>query len=568
MADPAADVTLPGVSYGTVSDYRNVPPGTYTVSMRKAGADPKTPPVLSTTVEVGDGAARTVAGVGNFADLGLRVLQDDLATPPAGRARMRVVAAAAQAGTVDVSIPGGTSVASRLPFAATSGYVDVPAGQTALQVAPAGSAATSLPVTVAPGAVYSVLVLDKPGGGLTVRPILDAAGPGVVPAGSVPAGEGGTAGTFPGQAVVLTSAGRRRARGPRAARHLRAAPGPPPADGSRGRLTRGTPPRGPPGRPASRRCGAARGGRGALLRCRRRRVGDRRLRPGRSDARARRRRLGVRRPASPPLAVRLADGSTPVGGVPAPVAVRLPRIGVDSPLVPLAVDASGALVPPEDTATAGWFTQGTLPGAVGPAVIAGHVDSYRGPGVFFRLREVTPGEVVLVDRATGRRCRSPSPGWTATPRRRSRPTGLRAHERAELRLITCGGAFDRSERSYEDNVVVLPPGSPASAGGARWEAPAGGVPVPAQVGRRVGVPGVEVGVPRVGRPGDHVRRRRADLLVAPRAAVGLGARRAGQRADHPVAVRPPPRPSHAVRGPAAGPAGRPSCVGAPGQRLA
>ena len=141
VADPAADVTLPGVSYGTVSDYRDVPTGTYTVSMRKAGADPKTPPVLSTTVQVGDGAARTVAGVGRFADLGLRVLQDDLATPPAGQARMRVVAAAAQAGTVDVSLPGGTSVATGLPFAATSGYVDVPAGQTALQVAPAGSAA-------------------------------------------------------------------------------------------------------------------------------------------------------------------------------------------------------------------------------------------------------------------------------------------------------------------------------------------------------------------------------------------------------------------------------------------
>jgi hypothetical protein len=207
VADPASDVTLPGVSYGTVSDYRNVPPGTYTVSMRKAGADPKTPPVLSTTVQVGDGAARTVAGVGHFADLGLRVLQDDLATPPAGQARMRVVAAAAQAGKVDVSVPGGPSVASGLPFAATSEYVDVPAGQTALQVAPAGSAATSLPVAVAPGAVYSVLVLDKPGGGLTVRPVLDAAGPGVVPAGSVPAGEGGTAGPSTGEAVVLTSAG-------------------------------------------------------------------------------------------------------------------------------------------------------------------------------------------------------------------------------------------------------------------------------------------------------------------------------------------------------------------------
>jgi Domain of unknown function (DUF4397) len=198
VSDPSADVRLPGVGYGTVSDYRTVPTGVYTVSMRKAGADPATPPVLSTTVEVGDGVAQTVAGVGHFADLGLRVLQDDLTTPPAGQARVRVVAAAAQAGTVDVSVAGGPTVATGLPFAATSGYVDVPAGRTSLQVAPAGAAATSLPVTVAPGAVYSVLVLDRPGGGLTVRPVLDAAGPAMVPSGSVAAGEGGTAGTTPG----------------------------------------------------------------------------------------------------------------------------------------------------------------------------------------------------------------------------------------------------------------------------------------------------------------------------------------------------------------------------------
>jgi hypothetical protein len=211
VQNPSADVTLPGVGYGTVSDYRSVPDGTYTVSMRKAGADPATPPVLSTTVQVADGAARTVAGVGHFADLGLRVLQDDLQPPPAGQARVRVIAAAAQAGTLDVSVAGGPSVARGLPFAQTSGYVDVPAGATSLQVAPAGGAPTTLPVTVTPGAVYSVLVLDASGGGLTVRPVLDAAGPSVVPSGSVPAGEGGTAagasGVLAGRTVVLTSAG-------------------------------------------------------------------------------------------------------------------------------------------------------------------------------------------------------------------------------------------------------------------------------------------------------------------------------------------------------------------------
>src|SRR4051812_44041528 len=136
VADPTAAITLPGVGYGAVSDYRQVPSGTYTVSMRPAGADPNTPPVLSTTVDVATDSARTVAGVGFFASLGLKVLEDDLDPPPAGQARARVVAAAGTAKTLDVSVAGAPPIASGLAFADTSAYVDVPAGATTLQVTP------------------------------------------------------------------------------------------------------------------------------------------------------------------------------------------------------------------------------------------------------------------------------------------------------------------------------------------------------------------------------------------------------------------------------------------------
>jgi hypothetical protein len=213
-----------------------VPPGIYTVSMRKAGAAADSPPVLSTTVQVAAGAARTVAGVGHFADLGLRVIDDDLAPPLAGTARMRVIAAAATAPTLDVALPGGRSLAHGLSFATTSDYVDVPAGSTTLTVTPSGATATPLPVAVAAGAVYSVLVLDRAGGGLTVRTVLDAASPGVVPRGSVPAGRQGidpavgagrtvTVGAagvavLAASALLLTArAGRGRRRG--SARHAR-----------------------------------------------------------------------------------------------------------------------------------------------------------------------------------------------------------------------------------------------------------------------------------------------------------------------------------------------------------
>jgi hypothetical protein len=194
VADPASRITLEGVGYGTVSDYQDVPVGTYTVSMREAGASRDTPPVLSTTVDVSADTARTVAGVGSFADLGLEIIDDSLETPPGGQARIRVLAAASGAETLDVALAGGAVVASGLAFAGTGDYVDVPAGSTTLQLAAGGGPPTGLPVDLTAGAVYSLLVLSDAEGRLTVRPVLDAVGPGVVPVGGVETGAGGPAG--------------------------------------------------------------------------------------------------------------------------------------------------------------------------------------------------------------------------------------------------------------------------------------------------------------------------------------------------------------------------------------
>jgi hypothetical protein len=193
VADPASSITLTGVDYGTVSDYQDVPPGAYTVSMREAGASPDTPPVLSTTVDVSADSARTVAGVGVFANLGLEIIDDSLETPPSGQARIRVLAAASSAEQIDVALAGGAAVAAGLAFATTGDYVDVPAGATTLQVSAGGGAPTDLPVDLTAGAVYSLLVLGGVDGSLTVRPVLDVAGAGVVPVGGVETGAGGTA---------------------------------------------------------------------------------------------------------------------------------------------------------------------------------------------------------------------------------------------------------------------------------------------------------------------------------------------------------------------------------------
>ena len=211
VADPGdgtALLTVPGVGYGTISDYQGVPTGVYTVSMRQAGADPSAPPVLSTTVEIGTGEARTVAGVGSFADLGLEVLEDDLTLAPSGQARVRVVSAAATAPTLDAAA-GGTDLATGLAFGEAGDYATVPGDAGSLTVTVEGEP-TDVPLDLAAGSVYSLFVLDRPEGGVTVRTVLDAAGSGVVPTGGVEAGAGGTAagGSDPalvGGAVGLTA---------------------------------------------------------------------------------------------------------------------------------------------------------------------------------------------------------------------------------------------------------------------------------------------------------------------------------------------------------------------------
>lgn len=144
------------------------------------------------------------------------------------------------------------------------------------------------------------------------------------------------------------------------------------------------------------------------------------------------------------------------GSVPAPVAVEIARLGVRSDLVDLDLDERRRLEVPDDPDLAGWYVRGARPGATGPAVIAGHVDSREGPAIFHRLADLEAGDKIVVHREDGSAA-------TFTVDRTGRwpkdafPTDAvyRQAEGAELRLITCGGAFDTDRRSYEDNVIVF-----------------------------------------------------------------------------------------------------------------
>ncbi|CRK57972.1 putative secreted protein [Alloactinosynnema sp. L-07] len=140
-----------------------------------------------------------------------------------------------------------------------------------------------------------------------------------------------------------------------------------------------------------------------------------------------------------------------------PNRVEIPRIGATSTLTSLGLNPDQTVeVPPlEQRMQAGWYSKGPTPGEVGPAVVLGHVDGQGKPGIFFRLRELRPGDEILISREDGgkltfvvervqqvAKAEFPSDevyGDTARP---------------ELRLITCGGTFDRAAKSYRDNTII------------------------------------------------------------------------------------------------------------------
>jgi hypothetical protein len=194
LGDPSfTEQVFRHVGYGDSSKYLALPVGTYTVAMRPENAPASSPPVITTEVTVADGAAYTVAGVGRFAGLGLKVLNDDLSRPTDGKAKVRVIQASVRAPIIDVSLPDGTSIGDNIAFATTTAYQLVPPGTWTLhlQPKPAGPGAT-LSAPLAAGSVYSLMVIDK-GSGLWLTLLNDASGGSVAPNGSVEAGLGGEA---------------------------------------------------------------------------------------------------------------------------------------------------------------------------------------------------------------------------------------------------------------------------------------------------------------------------------------------------------------------------------------
>jgi len=138
-----------------------------------------------------------------------------------------------------------------------------------------------------------------------------------------------------------------------------------------------------------------------------------------------------------------------------PVRLQIGAIGVDSTLMSLGLRADGTMEVPQSGFPAGWFTGAPTPGELGPAIIAGHID-WKGPGVFYNLDNLQPGDQITITRKDGSK-----PVFRVTRvaqfSKDRFPTSLVYGnlDHAALRLITCGGSFNSASGHYEDNIVAF-----------------------------------------------------------------------------------------------------------------
>ncbi|WP_371598074.1 class F sortase [Streptomyces sp. NBC_00564] len=159
-----------------------------------------------------------------------------------------------------------------------------------------------------------------------------------------------------------------------------------------------------------------------------------------------------------PPEVQLPPPKRPLGDA-KPQRLDIPSMGVQAPVVARGLDPQGAIDPPpfDQPGVVGWYGAGAKPGAAGTALLVGHVDTETRPAVFYKLSAVRPGETVRVIRDDGTVAEFTVDDVRVLSRDQfdaQQAYGTRQSGRAELRLITCGGTFDATSRTYTANVIV------------------------------------------------------------------------------------------------------------------
>lgn len=170
--------------------------------------------------------------------------------------------------------------------------------------------------------------------------------------------------------------------------------------------------------------------------------------------------INISRPVNLNLSHRVS--AAPIDATPSfmtrsePVKLIIPKIGVDTSLESIDKQPDGTIGTPSQFEDAGWYIRGPTPGEIGPAVIVGHVDSYQGIAVFWRLRELIPGNEVKVKRQDGSVANFKVTDIKQYPQENFPTQEVYGNlNYAGLRLITCGGTFNTQTQHYSDNTVVF-----------------------------------------------------------------------------------------------------------------
>ncbi|MBI4100946.1 class F sortase [Candidatus Microgenomates bacterium] len=139
-----------------------------------------------------------------------------------------------------------------------------------------------------------------------------------------------------------------------------------------------------------------------------------------------------------------------------PTRLRIPTINVDTSFIELGRNDDGTMQVPEAYEVVGWYKFAPTPGEIGPAIVVGHIDNYRGPAVFWKLGQLQPGDVVEIDRADGTTVKFKIEAIKQFSQDQFPTAEVYGNiDHAGLRLITCGGQFNRLTRQYSDNTVVF-----------------------------------------------------------------------------------------------------------------
>lgn len=140
----------------------------------------------------------------------------------------------------------------------------------------------------------------------------------------------------------------------------------------------------------------------------------------------------------------------------APIRLRIDKIGVSAPIIGLGLQTDGSLDTPPGPDVVGWYDKSPTPGQIGPAVIDGHVDWINNIAVFWRLRELVPGDTLAVDRADGTTATFKVTAIQEFPQDNFPTQAVYGNlDYAGIRLITCGGEFNSSTGHYSQNIVVF-----------------------------------------------------------------------------------------------------------------